>query len=299
MMTALRMFIAEEQEIWIMSNRFRGVMSAFLMLVAAAVLVLPGVALAQDEPPVEDVGILVGVVETAPDGTIMVEGYVIDTSMVTLPSPLNDGDIVIVIGIFTDDMTLQATSFELFEEQPDEDMDDDMDGDMEDDMDDDSEYACNDMTNPVAMRIAEAFEVTNDEVAAMHCDGNGFGNIVRAYLLAEASAEGDEPMTAEEYLMLHHSGMGWGNIVRESGVHPSDLAPGQIRNQDDMDDTVEGDDTAMRGTTTSSTGPGNSNNHGNSNGNNGNGNSNNGNGNGNNGNNGNSNGNGRGNGKGN
>ena len=77
------------------------------------------------------------------------------------------------------------------------------------------------------------------------------------------------------------AGMGWGQIVQESGVHPSELAPGRLRNRN-TDDTSD-DGTELD---TQSTSPGNS-------GNNGRGNGNNGRGNGNNGNNGRGNGNGR------
>ncbi|MCL4250512.1 MAG: hypothetical protein KJ065_20345 [Anaerolineae bacterium] len=206
-------------------NRSRAAMLAVLALFAALVLLLPGMALAQDDPAVEE-EMVVGAVEIAPDGTITVNGIVIDTSDVTLPSPLNNGDLVIVTGVFVDETTLRATSFVLFEDDEDEveEVDDE-------EVDPDT---CADMEHPLALRIGDAFEVDPADVMALHCDGNGFGNIVRAYLLAEA---GEDGMTAEDFLALHHGGMGWGNIVRDSEVDPSDLAPGQIRNRNQEENT--------------------------------------------------------------
>ncbi|MCA9904889.1 MAG: hypothetical protein KC547_13625 [Anaerolineae bacterium] len=269
------------------NNRSRTATLAILALFAVLVMLLPGMALAQDDPVVEE-DMVVGVVEIAPDGTITVNGIVVDYTDVELPSPLNSGDLVIVTGIFVDETTIRATSFVLFDD--DEDMDDgetDDDGEMVDD-------TCADADHPLALRIGDAFEVDPADVMAMHCDGNGFGNIVRAYLLAEA---GEDGMTAEDFLALHHGGMGWGNIVRESEVDPSDLAPGQIRNrnqEENTGDTAPGNSGNAPGHTNN---PGNGNSNSNAGGNgNGNGNSNShagGNGNGNAG--GNGNGNGRGN----
>ncbi|MBE0691174.1 MAG: hypothetical protein IH587_13730, partial [Anaerolineae bacterium] len=201
---------------------------------AALAMMLPGLALAQDEPAVEDTDIVVGVVDIAPDGTITINGIVIDYAGVSLPSPLTSGDLVIVSGVFIDETTLQVSTFELFEDEPE-------DEPTEEELDENGEIVCGSLTQPVAQRISEAFDVTYDEVMGMHCEGNGLGNIVRAYLLAQASEDG---VSAAEYLEMHHSGMGWGSIVSESGVHPSELAPGQIRNrtQDVGDDAGDGSD---------------------------------------------------------
>ena len=174
------------------------------------------------------------------------------------------------------------------------------------------EEECTSDGHPVAARIADAFNVSPCEVEAQHDAGNGFGNIAKAYLLAEAYnqalldglLEGEEIdpsllLDAQAYLDMHDSGMGWGQIVKASGVHPSDLAPGKLKKRaanddDDSDDTTEDTTTGTSTTETSNNGNGNN---GNGNGNNGNGNGNNGNGNANansnngNGNNGNGNGN--------
>ncbi len=195
----------------------------------------------------------------------------------------------------------------------------DADGSTEDTADDcvedptDGEETCTPTGHPVAARIADAFDVSPCEVEAMHDAGNGFGNIAKAYLLAEAAnqalldglAEGEEidPLLLTDpqaFIDLHKSGTGWGQIVKASGVHPSDLAPGKLKkraaNDDDTVDTDTGDDAdetasqAVPATTSNNNGNnGNGNGNGNANanannGNNGNGNANANNGNGNNGN---------------
>ena len=172
------------------------------------------------------------------------------------------------------------------------------------------EEECTPNGHPVAARLADAFDVSPCEVEAQHDAGNGFGNIAKAYLLAEAYnqalldglLEGEEIdptllLDAQAYLDMHAEGMGWGQIVKASGVHPSDLAPGKLKkraaNDDDSENTT--DTTTEPATTeTNTNGNGKNNNGNNGNGNNGNENSNNGNGNSNanaNSNNGNSNGN--------
>lgn len=133
--------------------------------------------------------------------------------------------------------------------------------------------------HPIALRIASAFAVSYDEVMAHHCAGQGFGNITRAYLLAEESGQ-----DASTYLLLHQSGMGWGQIMRESDVHPSDLAPGRVFNgrgrggdEDDAgpggppDDRGGPPDNPGRGNGNNNPGGGNGNGNGNSGGGNGNG----------------------------
>lgn len=77
------------------------------------------------------------------------------------------------------------------------------------------------VTHPVAIAIANYFDLTPEQVIALHQDGLGFGEIARAYFLAqELAADGDpsNDMTAEQILALHQSGQGWGNIVAQLGL---------------------------------------------------------------------------------
>jgi len=89
---------------------------------------------------------------------------------------------------------------------------------------------CNREGHPVATRIAEAFDASYDEVMTMHCDGFGFGEIARAFLLAEGSEHGS---SAQDFLDRKAAGEGWGHIIHDSGMHPSDLAPGRGFRQTD------------------------------------------------------------------
>jgi uncharacterized membrane protein YgcG len=138
-------------------------------------------------------------------------------------------------------------------------------------------------SHPVANSLAAEFEVEVGEIIALHCDGNGFGNIARAYLLARAS----EGVLDPALLLAERGGKAWKDLLDEYGLSPRDLAPGRVlgHGRGNRDDDGEA--------TTNTRGNGN----GNGNGGNGNGNGNGGNGNGNGGGgggNGNGNGNGRG-----
>lgn len=298
------------------------------------------------------------------DGNVYIDGYFLAPAGVISPSLLTEGQYVEVTGVFLNDDTFKLTGINTEVEEPtcdaigetEDTADDcpteptcDSTGATEDTADDcpteptcDStgatedtaddclpeEEECTPDGHPVAARIADAFDVSPCEVEAQHDAGNGFGNIAKAYLLAEAYnqalmdglLEGEilDPtllLDAQAYLDMHGEGMGWGQIVKASGVHPSDLAPGKLKkraaNDDDTEETTDNTDattqteTAATGNNGNGNGNGNNGNNGNgngngNNGNNGNGNSNanansnngNGNGNGNNGNNGNGNGNG-------
>jgi hypothetical protein len=79
-----------------------------------------------------------------------------------------------------------------------------------------------DNTQPVAQRLATAFGVSYDEIMAWHCKGYGFGEIAKAYKLAQLTGK-----TASDIFALRMARQGWGNIVKSLGVNPKDLAPGQ------------------------------------------------------------------------
>ncbi len=75
---------------------------------------------------------------------------------------------------------------------------------------------------PVAMRLADAFDVSYQEIMGWHCRGFGFGEIAKAYLLDEF---GD--FSVEDVFNLRLSGVGWGEIMKQANVSPSQLAPGK------------------------------------------------------------------------
>lgn len=79
-------------------------------------------------------------------------------------------------------------------------------------------------TQPVAERLATAFGVSYAEIMGWHCEGFGFGEIARAYLLAQKGNK----LTVTQIFALRSGGEGWGNIIKGSGISPSELAPGQV-----------------------------------------------------------------------
>lgn len=249
-----------------------------LMLVSA-------VALAQDEDEalLDDITISITgeVLFVEVDGIreLTIGGVIVAPAGAFNPSTLSNGDLVTVIGILLNDDTLFAleliTDVELDDEEADdenvEDMDDEDAAEEDEDMDETDEEDGEDMedengdefdeedgdeeepaencvstSHPIVVRIANEFDVSPESVVAMHCDGHGFGSIIRAFLLAEAT-EGD----AEELLAQHKDGQGWGQIMMASGVHPSQLAPGRVIGGPPWLRGGDGDEAS-----TTSTGPG-------------------------------------------
>ena len=316
------------------SKRLLSVSAIVAVMALGLLLALPLFAQDISPTPTPDPNLLVlisGTIDLS-QGDIRVDGYVITPDLAILPENLGHGDIVIVIGYLSPDgITVQATTIELLIEDPtltpeptaevtpEATLEVTPEVTLEPTLEPTAtatvdQVACYFPGHPVATRIAEAFNVSYDEVIGWHCQGFGFGEITRAYLLEEQTG-----VDVEIYMDMRDDGRGWGQIVRESGVHPSDLAPGQIhsgrrgRNAQpapteapvvseqpvqELQAAGDGDNNNGRGNGNNGrgNGRGNGNNGNGNNGNGNNGNGNNGRGNGNNGNNGNGRGNGRGNG---
>lgn len=270
---------------------------AVVLLISALLLVvvLPLSGQTATPDPNEPV-VVVGPVDLG-QGVIMVNGYIIAPALSFQPAILQQGDLVVVIGyLLPDGATIQATSLELFDddEPPVEatpevtpevtlEVTPEITPEVTAEVTPEVTAApgCTQTNQPVAQRLADSFGVSYNEIINWHCSGFGFGEIARAYLLADASGE-----TPETYFAMKEAGMGWGQIVHETGVHPSELAPGQVirRGNHTSDDDAQPDDETHQGNSgNNGNGRGNGNGGGNGNGNNGNGNGNgrgNGNGNG-------------------
>jgi hypothetical protein len=255
------------------------------LITILALMLMIGVPLAAqddvitDELTDEDAIVLVGTINFTVDGDLVMtttneetgadEMFIIAPAGAFRPSSVEDDDVVIIVGrLLPDGLTVQAAEFEFFVEEEDEEaveepveaVEEPVEEEVEEPIDEEPVESCGNSSHPVAARLAEAFEMSADDIMAMHCDGNGFGNIARALLLAENDLDG---ATAQDFLDRHHGGEGWGQIVRESGMHPRDFAPGLIGRHNDDETEIE---------TTSASRPGNGNGHGNGNGGNGNGN---------------------------
>ncbi len=247
---------------------------ALLLLIAA----FPLLAQTQNATPdPNDQVVLVGTVDLS-QGVIMVNGYIVVPSPDFQSATLYQGDLVVVIGyIQPDGVTVQATSVELFDEYtPPPEATEEPTAEVTPEITPEptsvataevtpepvGSVGCSQTNQPVAQRLADLFGVSYNEIMGWHCAGFGFGEIARAYLLADAT--GDTP---QSYFADRQAGEGWGQIVKDAGVHPSELAPGHvIRPGHDQNDDGNG---------TSDDHPGNGNGHGNgNNGGNGNGNGN-------------------------
>jgi hypothetical protein len=76
---------------------------------------------------------------------------------------------------------------------------------------------------PTAARLADLFDVPLLEILTWHCKGKGYGEITRAYLLAQRST-----LTVEEIFAMRDDGEGWGDIVEGAGLNPKDFSSGSI-----------------------------------------------------------------------
>jgi hypothetical protein len=251
---------------------FRKLTVLLLVSMLAIAMALPSFAQTATPDPGSQV-VVVGPVDLG-QGVIMVNNYIIAPASAFQPSILHQGDVVVAIGyLLPDGVTIQATSLEFFEGSPTPTFT--------------PTYTpnpsitptmtphwtatftplpptpvptkanCNHPDQPVAQRLATAFNVSYNEIIGWFCQGFGFGEIARAYLLADATG-----VPAANYFAMRQSGMGWGEIVKQTGVHPSDLAPGQVIRRGNGN----GNDENGNGN-----GNGHGNGHGNGNGNNGNG----------------------------
>lgn len=181
--------------------------------------------------------VVTGAIVIDGSGQMTVGGFVIVPATSNVPSLLRPGDVVIIVGalqpdgktIYTDSITLYDDSATfpptvtpativapfptpIWTPMPTQVRTSDKD-----------DHNCDPGSQPVAQRIAAAFNVSYDDVIQMHCAGNGFGEITRAFLLQTKTN-----VSAWTYLQRHHDGEGWGQIIKDAGVQPSDLAPGQV-----------------------------------------------------------------------
>lgn len=76
--------------------------------------------------------------------------------------------------------------------------------------------------NPVAAYLAGLTGMSYEEVVALQKDGNGLGNIGRAYTFSQATG-----IPLEEVLALHKE-MGWGNLYKEYDLHPGGNGLGSL-----------------------------------------------------------------------
>ena len=185
-------------------------LSVVLLFVAAVALPL---AAQTATPDPESLVLVMGPVDLT-SGDIVVADYIIAPAGAFTPSVLHQGDVVIITGyLLPDGITIQAVTFEFFvepEETPEATETPESTPEATETPEatlevtpevtpeatlevtpevTPTEEVCNFPNHPVALRISEAFNVTYEEVIAWHCQGFGFGEITRAYLLADATDE--------------------------------------------------------------------------------------------------------------
>lgn len=177
-----------------------------------------------------------GVYSVDKEGVITVDGVVLAPAATFVPPQIANGTRVKVIGILLGDDTLQVVSIEEVLDEEDE-ADAEVTPEPQPEATPEAEVTpepqpeatpeasaggrvCVPNTHPVANAIANEFEVTVEEVIALHCAGEGFGNIARAYMLARA-LDGDV-----NAILAQRGGKSWRDLLAEANLRPQDLAPG-------------------------------------------------------------------------
>jgi hypothetical protein len=74
---------------------------------------------------------------------------------------------------------------------------------------------------PVALQLSKSFNVSYGEIMTLHCQGNGFAEIAKAYFIAQKSS-----LTVAQIFARRDSGMGWEQIAQEVGLSQNDVSQG-------------------------------------------------------------------------
>lgn len=107
-------------------------------------------------------------------------------------------------------------------------------GDPTDGDDDDSTTG----QHPVALALSKFFDnATYDDIFQLHLDGNGFGNIAKAYFFSEIIGNKSPAELLDE---VH--GMGWGRVLKENGLFPGAVGNGHKPNKNESTDETTGSD---------------------------------------------------------
>ncbi|MEO8612306.1 MAG: hypothetical protein ABI690_30705, partial [Chloroflexota bacterium] len=185
------------------NTTFAALFDVLLIVLIAGALVMP--SLAQDSTPTptpDDASftIVTGALHFSDTGDITVAGIVIAPAGAFNPSQYQEGDIVIISGNMLNDSTLQATSLELFDDTQEPELTPEPTMEVTPEVTPESTpeatpemtatpeatpeatetpvlETCGNPDHPVAQRIADTYGVSIEEVIAMHCAGNGFGEI--------------------------------------------------------------------------------------------------------------------------
>ncbi|HRF98345.1 MAG TPA: hypothetical protein PLZ51_24220, partial [Aggregatilineales bacterium] len=207
-----------------------------------------------EDAPIEDILIAIrGLVEILDDDEIVVDGVIVAPAGAFNPSELEIGDEVIVVGYLLNDDTIKAEMLIVVDEDFDEcseygngegcevevtpevtpeatlevtpEITPEATPEITPEATEPPVYeTCVPESHPVANAIADEFGVDVAFVIDLHCQGYGFGNITRAFLLVDEYGYGGDVAS----LLAQARDGGWGVIFRDSGVHPSDLAQGRV-----------------------------------------------------------------------
>jgi hypothetical protein len=218
--------------------------TAFILLSLLAALVLALPVMAQDDAEESSLVLVSGEVSFGENGEILVDGYIIAPAGGFIPAGLQEGDTVLIMGyLLPDGETVQALSLEYMDDEEadteeeeeavndEEDVVDEEEADDEEadetETDEERGFFCqseNGFLHPAGVRLANQFDTSYSDVMTYFCEERrGFGEIMLAQMLAEASGE-----DVELFMEARASGLGWGDLMMQNDMHPGEVFSGRV-----------------------------------------------------------------------
>ena len=149
---------------------------------------------------------------------------------------IQKGDFVLVKGRIDEDGSVTAESIKLLGNGNDKD-DGDEDEDQAEGGKDNSAYCADgkqEKPHPLAAKLADRYDVTEEWVMDYFCDGYGMGQIMLALKTSELDGIDADP----DFLLAERAnGIGWGNIWKDLGLIGNEKEghspPGLLKKSDD------------------------------------------------------------------
>lgn len=181
---------------------------SFIIMIVGLLFTLSLSAIAQEETEEIDsfpTGTeITGTVDELGEGYVIIDGVAYWLTTDIDPAEFVVGKAVSITVVLADDVTMSVISV------------DDYEGEVE-------EIDPND-THPVGNALAEGLGVDYEDIMGWADSEIGFGEIARAYLIANYAGIEVEEVFAQRI----DTGAGWGQIMQEYDVSPSEFAPGRL-----------------------------------------------------------------------
>lgn len=180
---------------------------SFIIAIVGLLLIFSLTAFAQEEETIESFATgteITGIVDELGEGYVIIDGVAYWLTTDISIDEFVVGESVSITIVLADDVTMSIISVE------------DYDGEVEDIDPNDN--------HPVGTALADGLGVTYEDIMGWADYEIGFGEIARAYLIANFAGIPVEEVFAQRL----DTGAGWGEIMKQYDVSPSEFAPGRL-----------------------------------------------------------------------